>query len=779
MKRFRIGRWLGRTARVLAGLLVLAGPACQPTPPAPPAPWLTARLLDPGAGRDADLRRLRVALAAPAPAELRFRQLRRFGIYQSYAATPDSGLAPLRAAARLGETLHQPLPLEQASVLGRLAELHWRRQHYDSARLTFLHAARVLATAFPDSAARAAFRVVDGHRGAVGVNLAGHYANAGQAWRAEGRLPAALRCYDLARRAYQCPPDSAPQKLGGLAWVHTLLAETLHEQGEPALAASHYEQALAALRTQRRYNWEDAAQEWATTLNGYAPYLLPTRPDHLRALAAEPQPELSRRLQARPTDRDLLAHASALAVLEAQGCLAARTSATGPALARAAMLLPRLRAAAGPEFRVELGYYELSARLTQLQAGWVSRASGPPAAGYAARVQASHDSVPEPGRRDRLGMMLAREWMRQGDYLAAAALLRPLSRRHAHIQEPQALSQVLHLLAAAYARQGWYDSAYQAQGRAMALADTLSGRQQRLAVADAETRYRTSLKELRIGELTRSGKQEHQVARWAGLGAAGLALALGGVALALRTTRRLAARLRTAQATQNRLYSIIGHDLRAPLAAFEGLATLLDYYRRTGPPDPAELAEVTAEVRQTTGQLTGLLNNLLHWAANQSGELAYQPEALAADELLAEVAALYTPAARARQITLQVVVLPGLPLLRADRNMVLTQLRNLLGNALQAAPLGSTITLAARTADHGLELLVTDTGPGLSAAQLAALRTQDASTGLAPRLPEQRGTGLGLPLVRRLAERQQGSFRLTSTPGQGTTAYLTLPLAGS
>ncbi|MET4107608.1 HAMP domain-containing sensor histidine kinase [Hymenobacter sp. UYP22] len=777
MRRFRTSRWRGWVSWVLAGLLAVVGLACQPTPP--PAPWLTARLLDPGAGRDADLRRLRAALAAlaaPAPTELRFRQLRRFGIYQSYAATPDSGVAPLRAAAQLGETLSQQLPLEQASVLGRLAELHWRRQHYDSARLTFLHAAQVLATAFPDSAARATFRVLDGHRGAVGIYLAGHYANAGQAWRAEGRLPAALRCYDLARRAYQCPPDSAPQKLGGLAWVHTLLAETLHEQGELALVINHYEQALAVLRTQRRYNWEDAAQEWATTLQGYAPYLLSTRPAYLRDLATEPQPELRRRLGARPTDRDLLAHASALTVLEAQACLVTRDRATGPALALAAALLPRLRAAAGPEFRVELGYYELLARFTQLQAGW-ARADGVPAAGYAPRVHATHDSVPEPGRRDRLGMVLAREWMRQGDYLAAAALLHPLSRRQPRVLEPQALSQVLHLLAAAYARQGRYDSAYQVQGQAMALGDTLSGRQQRLAVADAEARYRTSLQELRIHELTRAGGQQRQVARWAGVGAAGLALALGGVALALRTTRRLAARLRAAQTTQNRLYSIIGHDLRAPLAAFEGLATLLDYYGRTGPPGPAEWTEVTAEVRQTTRQLTGLLNNLLHWAAQQSGELTYQPEPLAAAELLAEVAALYTPATRAREVTLQVSVSAGLLPLWADRNMVLTQLRNLLGNALQAAPSGSIITLAARPADHGLELSVADAGPGLTTAQLATLGTQDAATGLAPRLPGQRGTGLGLPLVRRLAECQQGRFWLTSIPGQGTTAHLALPLA--
>lgn len=754
--------------------LALAG--CQPAPPPgpPPAPWLQGRLLDPGAGRAADVRRLRAALAAPAPAEQRFWQLRRLGIYLSFSATPDSGAAPLRAAARLGQAWPHRLPLAQASVYSHLAQLHWHRQRYDSARLDYLRAAQLLATAFADSAAAAAPRQLDGLPQTAGVALAGNYANAGQAWRAAGRLPAALRCFDLARRAYQRVPDAANSKFSGLAWVHTLLAEALKEQNEPALAAGHYEQALAALRTLRRYDRPDALREWAATLTGYLPQLVGSAPQHLLALATEEQADLRRRLQAQPRNRDLLASASTLAVLEAQAHLARGDSATAPALARAAALLARLRPAAGPEFRAELGYYALAAQLAQLQAGWARATRAPLPAAYAARVRAYHDSVAEPGRRARLSLALAGEWARQRDYVAAADLLRPLSQRYARAQEPQALRQALHLLAQAYAGQGRYDSAFQAQSQATVLVDTLRGRQQRAAVAEAEARYRSSVKELRIRELTLAERQQRRQGRLAWLSACLLTLALGGAAYALRALRRLARRLQAARATQDRLYAVIGHDLRTPLTALEGLVTLLDYYRQPGLADPAELAEVTAEVRQTTGRLTALLDNLLHWAANQSGELAYCPEALAPAALLHEVAALYAPAALGRQVAVRVAELPALPPLWADYNMVLTQLRNLLSNALKVAPPGSVVTLAARLAGEGIELTVADAGPGLSAARLAALAAAPTNEP-APRQPGQRGTGLGLPLVRQLAQRQRGDFWLASAPGRGTVAHLRLP----
>lgn len=350
---------------------------------------------------------------------------------------------------------------------------------------------------------------------------------------------------------------------------------------------------------------------------------------------------------------------------------------------------------------------------------------------------------------------------------------------------PNGLATAHGMLAEAYRQQGNWRAAHDALRAERTYLDTLNNQERHQTAARFSAEFDTERKESRIRAL----EQEQRLQRtrfWSllgGLGLLALGLAVAGwLTVRLRRSRTALAvrneQLAQARATQDRLYSVIGHDLRTPLTALEGLATLIDYYYQPQHQDAAAMQEVTQEVRQTTSQLTGLLDNLLHWAASQSGELAYRPEALDAAALLRESADLYAPAARARQVTVQVARLPaGLPPLWADRNMVLTQLRNLLGNTLKVAPVGSAITLSAQATEAGVELSITDAGPGLSPAQLAVLEQSGGHDSLATRLPGQRGTGLGLPLVRQLARRQQGSLVLDSAPGRGTTARLGLPLA--
>jgi signal transduction histidine kinase len=112
----------------------------------------------------------------------------------------------------------------------------------------------------------------------------------------------------------------------------------------------------------------------------------------------------------------------------------------------------------------------------------------------------------------------------------------------------------------------------------------------------------------------------------------------------------------------------------------------------------------------------------------------------------------------------------------ADRNMTSTILRNLLSNALQATPPGGQIVLAATAATAGyLSLEVRDTGAGMATAQLR--HAQGLAAAGAP-APGRRGpTGLGLRLSRAFAQAQHGRLGLSSQPGQGTTAALSLPVA--
>ncbi len=294
---------------------------------------------------------------------------------------------------------------------------------------------------------------------------------------------------------------------------------------------------------------------------------------------------------------------------------------------------------------------------------------------------------------------------------------------------------------------------------------------------ELNTRFKTEQREARIQALTQA-KRLADLRIWALL--AGLALVLAGAAVfgrqyqrLRRTQRALAATTRT----KDRLYSVVAHDLRSPIASFPGLLDLLRRYRDRAATQ--DFDGLLTEMRDASQQVARLLENLLQWAASQHGELAVRPETLSLHELITDVAALYTPTAEAAGKRLTVLLPAATEPLRAlaDRQMTRAILRNLTDNALKYLPAGGTATLSAEAGANGtVVLVISDDGPGLTGAQLAAFQAEVAPVGGATQA-EVRGTGLGLPLCRLLAERQGGDLHLVSAPGQGLTARVVLPAA--
>jgi signal transduction histidine kinase len=113
--------------------------------------------------------------------------------------------------------------------------------------------------------------------------------------------------------------------------------------------------------------------------------------------------------------------------------------------------------------------------------------------------------------------------------------------------------------------------------------------------------------------------------------------------------------------------------------------------------------------------------------------------------------------------------------LRADRNAALTILRNLLGNALKFTRPGGNVRISLRRGDGVAEIEIADDGVGISPERMAGLyelRENKSTRGTA----REKGTGLGLVLVKEMVHLSGGALSVTSTPGAGTTASLTLPL---
>ena len=349
-----------------------------------------------------------------------------------------------------------------------------------------------------------------------------------------------------------------------------------------------------------------------------------------------------------------------------------------------------------------------------------------------------------------------------------------LLRKNGHFNEE---IQFRSELSGLYERAGMLDKALAAERRYWQLRDSTQSLEVQQQLNQLNTQFKTEQREARIAALSQA-KKLADLRVWALL--AGLVVVLAGAAVfgrqyvRLRRTQRA---LATTTRTKDRLYSVVAHDLRSPIASFPGLLDLLRRYRdRSATQD---FDGLLTEMRAASQQVAQLLENLLQWAAGQHGELVVRPEPLPVQVLLAEAADLYTAAAAAAGKHLLLSPAPPDLLLRADRQMTRAILRNLTDNALKYLPAGGTVRLSAEATPGGgtVALLVSDDGLGLTGAQLAAFNATAAPVGGAA-TAEVRGTGLGLPLCRLLAERQNGRLLLISAPGQGLVARVELPVVG-
>jgi signal transduction histidine kinase len=330
-------------------------------------------------------------------------------------------------------------------------------------------------------------------------------------------------------------------------------------------------------------------------------------------------------------------------------------------------------------------------------------------------------------------------------------------------------------LAAALAATGQGGAAYQLAKFGHTLLDSLNRANQRANLTRLRVQFDTEQQRNQVQELThRSRVQQLQARRqqqylwWLGSFALAVAMGLLVAGLLARRLRRQHTVLQTARAEQDRLYALIAHDLRSPVVAFTGLADLLTTYVERQ--DTSRLLRLGGRVRQAATSLHELLDNLLHWALAQRGELTPRLEPLPVAELLADLLRLYQPSAEAANVLLLLEAAPPAVVL-GDRNMTMTILRNLISNALQATPAGGRIVVrTVITSPREVLLEVTDTGQGMSPEEL-----RQALGMIPPHAQRARGrAGLGLRLSQLFAQAQAGALALRSVPGQGTSATLTL-----
>jgi two-component system phosphate regulon sensor histidine kinase PhoR len=215
--------------------------------------------------------------------------------------------------------------------------------------------------------------------------------------------------------------------------------------------------------------------------------------------------------------------------------------------------------------------------------------------------------------------------------------------------------------------------------------------------------------------------------------------------------------------------SNVSHELRTPLTALSGYAEAL---AETGL-SAEEVREHSAVIRRHVERLAALISDLLELARLEESGFAPHRERFPAADLLNELAREWLLRAQDLGMSLLVAPAPGI-VVDGDRGLLRQALANLLENAVKYCGRGARIELAARGVAGGVELSVSDTGPGIPYQDQPRVfeRFYRVDKG---RSREQGGTGLGLSIVKHVAEAHGGSTTLESRPGAGATFRITLP----
>lgn len=230
-------------------------------------------------------------------------------------------------------------------------------------------------------------------------------------------------------------------------------------------------------------------------------------------------------------------------------------------------------------------------------------------------------------------------------------------------------------------------------------------------------------------------------------------------------------KLKEANASKDKFFNIIAHDLKNPLGSFKQLTGLLlkDYNSFT----TEERVEFIDLMNKSAVNLFELLENLLEWSRCQTDKIKYDPQEFDVSAVLKNNVELLGQIASNKGVELSMDS-PANLFAYADVNMITTVIRNLASNAIKFTPEGKKVLLSAKKKDNKIEISVIDNGVGISQEdkeKLFRLDVQHTTRGTS----NEKGTGLGLILCKDFVEKNLGEISVESELGKGSTFKFTIP----
>lgn len=248
----------------------------------------------------------------------------------------------------------------------------------------------------------------------------------------------------------------------------------------------------------------------------------------------------------------------------------------------------------------------------------------------------------------------------------------------------------------------------------------------------------------------------------------------------MTSLKRKEQELEQSNATKDKFFSIIAHDLRGPLSGLlqltEFMMQSLDEY------STEEIYKMLKSMHTSSAELNKLLNNLLDWSRLQRGKIAPKFGKITVDELVQSVVNLNQETLKAKDLEAEIQLVPYSAndeiTVTADEQMLHAIMRNLLNNAIKFSYQKGKIRICAEENEKSVVISVTDYGTGIPQKKQQSLfeldnQTQDVGTA------GETGTGLGLVLCQEYVQRHSGRIWLDSREGEGSTFFVELPHSGN
>lgn len=224
-------------------------------------------------------------------------------------------------------------------------------------------------------------------------------------------------------------------------------------------------------------------------------------------------------------------------------------------------------------------------------------------------------------------------------------------------------------------------------------------------------------------------------------------------------------------AEKDRLFSIIGHDLRTPFNSILGFGELI--YEDVNQLTKEEIKTYSSYIVQSSKNTLYLLENLLIWAKLQQNRIVFDPKELNLQKVVNEVALLLREPLKNKSISLHINI-SDYTFIFADEEMLKTIFRNIIGNAIKFSYEKGSIEVSSSETGTGTKIIIQDHGTGMKQADLERLFQFDASI-IKTGTQNEKGSGMGLIISKEIVEKHGGTIWVETTEGIGTTFFFTLP----